>query len=154
MRNERFHDGQRSVLEKQSKNLEAISAAHQAVDRRCVKRTKQRLKEQKQMICESQKKFNDQQKMVREIQRDEDRRWKLMQAKFYANEKKQLVRPGSSPAKKKVVSGEKAEAIYVDMLQSHSRNRGALAQFQQFVADNEKRTEANWRNSSYLNPLH
>lgn len=147
-RNERIQDGQRGLLQKKLKKHEDLHARLEAEESRQAKRTEDRHLEQKEKMYHTQQKHIDQQRMLRELQRRQEKQQKLLQAKCNTTAKK-LARPASSPAKLRGSSmypgSEKEgvdEPIYQEMRQSHAKFNGTLVKFQQYVADNERRKEA------------
>lgn len=146
VRNQRFRKGQRRCSEQELQKNEAINASLVAMDRRFVARRAEQLQEQCQKIFRVQKRRGEQQKMLKEIQRSEERQWKLWQAKY----KKEANRPSSSPVKKPVTPTAPAPApeeenIYRETLESHEKNCDTISKWQQYVEENEQRTEAHWR---------
>jgi len=152
-RDERFYDGRKEVQRREVQTHAEKKMSNEEAESRHALRTEELLWDQNEKIYVNQQKRGDCQRMRQEIQRDEDRRWKIMQAKFYPMQKKHhATRPNSSPSKKtKASSGvntedeaEEEHPIYTHMCASHAKYNGTLANFSQFVADNERRTDKDW----------
>lgn len=151
-RNERFYDGRKEVQRRELQIKEENKISNEEAESRFALRTEELLWEQQDKIYVNQQKRGDCQRMRQEIQRDEDRRWKIMQAKFYPMQKRHVTRPSSSPTKKTKASivvdtedePEQEHPIYTHMCASHAKYKDKLANFQQFVADNEQRTDKDW----------
>jgi len=140
-----FKRRRQECLAEQEKDREAVCTALEAADRLYEKHVQERSQRHAEKIYQQQQKHSDQKKMLHEIQRDQEREWKLLQEKNYAH---QMRRPASSPAllrKKKAPVVEQQEQVYTDMMQSHLLYSGTIANWQELEADNERRNEAMWQ---------
>lgn len=149
---ERFQDGHRLLAKKNIQKHVDLHARLEAAERHHAKQLEETLIKQKKKIIHTQEKHTQQQRMLRELQRSDEKQFTLIQAKCHPMPKK-LGRPASSPANLKGVAEAPASetkmpepAIYQETLQSHARYAATLAKYQQYVADNERCMEKNWRN--------
>lgn len=109
------------------------------------------LAEQRHRAFTKQQQRNEQQKVWRELQRDQERLWEAYYMKHHnlAGAKNPIILPGDdSPRSSGDEASSKEEAptkdIYKDTLRSHKRYAETVDRWKDFVAENERRTEAHW----------
>lgn len=147
------------------KALEVLQNKQDEVERRVTKRQADLLEARQEKTFLSQQKRNEQQKMLKEIQRDDDHRFEMLQLKHHpaavstqkdkTHDKLPPVSVGrasspnssmgsSAPASREA-RRSMSEPVFRDIVQSHKKYVSTLHRWQTFEAENERRTEAYWR---------
>jgi len=150
---QRNHDG---IAVEEAEHLGSLIAKHEAQDRQVARRQQQIFERQVQRTIILQQRRNEQQKILKELQRDQDHRFEVLQLKHHpaavsrkshnashiASQSKLPSPPPGEPAK---MHRTTSEPIYNEIVQSHKIYTNTLAKWRDFESDNERRTEAYWR---------
>lgn len=145
------------------KYLQSLVTKHEAYDQQVVRRQQKIVERQLEKTFIAQQKRNEQQKMMKELQRDQDHQFEVLQLKHHPAAVSTQKHPGhhapTEMAPPKTPAGEPArmlrtcsEPIYDQMCQSHQLYSTTLTKWRDFEADNERRTEAYWRKMGQEHP--
>jgi len=146
---------------------QALKDKHDWMDQKAARRQQEMVERQVLKTHVAQNKRNDQQKMLKEIQRDQDHQFELLQLKHHhdavshnkatahdavstkanpaAPAPTASMAPTTPPGKPVRMGRSASEPIYRTMVESHSKYSSTLNRWRTFEADNEKRTDAYWR---------
>jgi|Transcript_56144 hypothetical protein len=161
-RYEKFHSNRLLIAIAGDERVASLKASHAEADRLAERRQHELVEKQFHKSLASQQKRNEQQKMLKELQRFQDHQFELLQLKHHpesvstqkhlppvAHPNAPRTAPssgvGSSKSEPIMARTMGSEPIYRDMQQSHKLFASTLDRWRSFEADNEKRTEAYWR---------
>lgn len=161
-RYDRFHQNRHLIAIADNEKIWALKASHAEADRLAERRQHELVEKQFHKTLASQQKRNEQQKMLKEIQRFQDHQFELLQLKHHpesVSTQKHLPpvhhpqAPQTAPSNSFSSSSKSEpnlrslnhEPIYRDIQQSHKLFASTLDKWRSFESDNEKRTEAYWR---------
>lgn len=146
-----FKERRQVMLEEHQISLQRVAQKLEASEARCLERQQEIAEEQRRRAFERQQRRSEQQKMCRELRRDQEHRWELFYSKTDGG--KNLPRSSAnlhsgragSSSPHPVQADSANEDIYTKILRSHGLYEGALNEMRQFVAENERSTDAHWR---------
>lgn len=162
----KFHKNHSICREKQQQYRDEMHAKNQAADERLARWQYDSAQARQQKTFIAQQKRNEQQKMLKEIQRDQEHQLDVLQAKHHASwaasspprpptgprtarappPPSGAPRPGSSPHMDRSVSDSVLhEQIYKDMCKSRALYNSEFERWEKRAQENERRTEAHWR---------
>lgn len=133
---------------------DSLREKHRKLDEKAARSQKARVEKQMERTFFAQQKRNEQQKMLKEIQRSQDHQFELLQLKHHpeavsTTKLPALPHSASAPA---VPVGEPvklnrhmSEPIFRHISDSHKLYSNTLEKWRTFEADNERRTDAYWR---------
>jgi len=137
-----------------AKYYDSLREKHKLVEEQAARSQKARVEKQMQKTFVAQQKRNEQQKMLKEIQRSQDHQFELLQLKHHPEAVSTIKLPAlsRSASKPQIPAGEPvtlnrhmSEPIYRDITNSHNLYSTTLERWRTFEADNERRTDAYWR---------
>eukprot|EP00932_Pfiesteria_piscicida_P017365 SRR837773.4247.p1 GENE.SRR837773.4247~~SRR837773.4247.p1 ORF type:complete len:576 (-),score=265.26 SRR837773.4247:68-1795(-) len=129
----------------------------EASELRCLGKQRDLIEQQRRRAFNNAQKRSEQQKVLREVQKEKERLWEAYYEQSHkssgsqANGKGGGSEPGSpkSPGSRGSSKVGSAGGGDMDILrsvhQSHSQYMGQLDQWRQFVAENERRTDVQWK---------
>jgi len=157
----KFQKNHNRRLDKAEEYRSQVNEKRMASEDRVLRRQREVFQLQREKAFLAQQKRGEQQKMLKEIQRDEDQRFDLLQEKHHPNSGSSqpqpptgpragkapppppgAPRPGSSPVVSDPVLNEQ---IYKDMCQSRTLYNLEFERWSKREQENEKRTEAHWK---------
>jgi len=152
---QRFEQGRQRVLEQERLIRERTAAALEAADARCARQQRERQVANNRRAFEAQQRRSEQQKVFREFKREQER---ACEAYYLQNTSKSVSKLGSDSVFSNMErsrsapslsglssSGIPEDDIYDSILQSHLSYNGVLEKAEKFVAENERRTQAQRR---------
>lgn len=144
-----FQKSRMGCIANEKYNHEKLVSTHKAAEARTAQRIRQNIAEQNEKTFLAQQRRGEQQKMLKEIQRDQERQCDLLQAKHRPRPLPPLSR-ARAPKSLNASSSAGAigeinisnEQIYKDLLQSHGKYNQEFERWEKRAQENERRTEA------------
>lgn len=150
-----LHQRRRQVLAAdEAKFIDSLREKHKLIDENVARSQHARVEKQMERTVIAQQKRNEQQKMMKEIQRSQDHQFELLQLKHHPSGRKlpALSHSASASQAPAAPAGEPvklnrhmSEPIFRDISSSHKLYSTTLERWRTFEADNERRTDAYWR---------
>jgi len=158
---QRFEQRRQQVLEQERLSREQTAAALEAADARCARKQRERQVANDRRAFEAQQRRSEQQKVFRELRREQESEQDRASRSYYSqNNSKSISKLGSDSSVLSTMGRSRSapsslsgldsstipdDDIYASILQSHISYDGILAKAEKFIAENERRTQAQRR---------
>eukprot|EP00747_Dinoflagellata_sp_TGD_P163753 gnl/TRDRNA2_/TRDRNA2_182773_c0_seq1.p1 gnl/TRDRNA2_/TRDRNA2_182773_c0~~gnl/TRDRNA2_/TRDRNA2_182773_c0_seq1.p1 ORF type:complete len:759 (+),score=183.58 gnl/TRDRNA2_/TRDRNA2_182773_c0_seq1:128-2404(+) len=150
-RNERSAKSRETTRLQDAERLNLLASWLEENDVRAANMQREKFAEQRRRAFIAEQRRSEQRKVWRELQRDEERTYLEYYSKAHKSSESKPSpsssprgghrRPRTSPP----VAGYQTEEIYRDMIRSHKGNANTMVKWKDFVAENERRSEAHWK---------